>query len=64
VVLVFDQNASVELDPSGILFDGCLAFAANRDDRMPAILGNVQQQTIEVLYDVAGGAVGFRREAC
>lgn len=64
VVLVFDQNAAVELDPSGILFDGCLAFAANRDDRMPAILGNVQQQTIEVLYDVAGGAVGFRREAC
>ncbi|CAL5045406.1 unnamed protein product [Urochloa decumbens] len=63
VALVFDGGV-VELDPSGILFDDCLAFAANRDDRMPVILGNVQQQTIEVLYDVDGGAVGFRRNAC
>jgi hypothetical protein len=31
---------------------------------MPGILGNVQQQTMEVLYDVGGGAVGFRRGAC
>ncbi|CAL5050546.1 unnamed protein product [Urochloa decumbens] len=65
VTLVFDRDAAaVELDPSGILFNDCLAFAANRDDRMPVILGNVQQQTIEVLYDVDGGAVGFRRNAC
>ncbi|CAL5036403.1 unnamed protein product [Urochloa decumbens] len=63
VALVFDGGV-VELDPSGILFNDCLAFAANRDDRMPVILGNVQQQTIEVLYDVDGGAVGFRRNAC
>ncbi|CAN6166370.1 unnamed protein product [Urochloa humidicola] len=65
VTLVYDRDAAaVELDPSGILFNDCLAFAANRDDRMPVILGNVQQQTIEVLYDVDGGAVGFRRNAC
>ncbi|RCV19910.1 hypothetical protein SETIT_4G014200v2 [Setaria italica] len=64
MALVFDQNAVVELDPSGILFNDCLAFIPNRDDNMPGILGNVQQQTIEVLYDVGGGAVGFRRNAC
>ncbi|CAD6337952.1 unnamed protein product [Miscanthus lutarioriparius] len=64
IALVFDRNAAVELDPSGILFNGCLAFAANADDRMAGILGNVQQQTIEVVYDVGGGAVGFRRNAC
>lgn len=64
IALVFDRNAVVELDPSGILFSSCLAFASNRDDHMPGILGSVQQQTYEVLYAVGGGAVGFRRAAC
>ncbi|KAL6900773.1 hypothetical protein ACP4OV_005449 [Aristida adscensionis] len=64
VALVFDGEAIVELDPSGILFDGCLAFASTGDDRVPGIIGNVQQRTLEVLYDVAGGAVGFRGGAC
>jgi hypothetical protein len=64
IALVFDRNAVVELDPSGVLLYDCLAFIPNRDDSMPGILGNVQQQTIEVLYDVGGGAVGFRRNAC
>ncbi|TVU30357.1 hypothetical protein EJB05_21973 [Eragrostis curvula] len=64
VELVFDQDAVVELDASGVLFNDCLAFAANADDVAAGVLGNVQQQTIEVLYDLAGGAVGFRRIAC
>ncbi|PAN26089.1 hypothetical protein PAHAL_4G346900 [Panicum hallii] len=64
VALVFDRNAVVELDRSGILFGDCLAFTANDDDSMPAILGNTQQQTIEVLHDVGGGNIGFRRQAC
>ncbi|KAL6606312.1 hypothetical protein ACP70R_041965 [Stipagrostis hirtigluma subsp. patula] len=64
IALVFDRDAVVELDPSGVLFDDCLAFTSNGDDRMPGILGNVQQKTIEVAYDVGSGAVGFRRNAC
>ncbi|TVU13555.1 hypothetical protein EJB05_40615, partial [Eragrostis curvula] len=64
VALVFDRNAVLELDPSGILFNDCLAFASNADDTAPGILGNVQQQTIEVLYDLATSSVGFRRLAC
>ncbi|CAN6171605.1 unnamed protein product [Urochloa humidicola] len=64
ISLVFDRNAVVELDPSGILLGGCLAFASNGDDRIPGIIGSVQQQTFEVLYAVGGGAVGFRRGAC
>ncbi|XP_062230205.1 aspartyl protease family protein At5g10770-like isoform X2 [Phragmites australis] len=64
ISLVFDKNAVVEIDPSAVLFNDCLAFIPNRDDRMPGILGNLQQQTIEVLYDVGNGAVGFRRNAC
>ena len=64
VELVLERGNVLELDRSGVLFHDCLAFAPNSDDRMPGILGNVQQQTMEVLYDVAGGAVGFRRGAC
>jgi hypothetical protein len=61
---VFDHNAVVQLDPAGVLFHDCLAFSTNADDRMPSILGNVQLRTIEVLYNVQGGLVGFRHGAC
>nr|CAB3469281.1 unnamed protein product [Digitaria exilis] len=71
VALVFDgNNAVVELDKYGILVGGgeddhgCLAFTANSNDAAPAILGNVQQKTIEVLHDVADRNIGFRRLAC
>jgi hypothetical protein len=64
VALVFDRGATVELDPSGILIDGCLAFYTTGDDTSFGIVGNVQQRTFEVLYDVGGQAVGFRRDAC
>uniref|UniRef100_A0ACD5Y8S2 Uncharacterized protein n=1 Tax=Avena sativa TaxID=4498 RepID=A0ACD5Y8S2_AVESA len=64
IVLVFDRNAAVELDPSGVLFDGCLAFTSTADDHATGIIGNVQQRTIEVFYDVGGGAMAFRRGAC
>ncbi|KAL6606533.1 hypothetical protein ACP70R_042186 [Stipagrostis hirtigluma subsp. patula] len=64
IALVFDRNAAVELDPSGVLYNDCLAFVPNADDRMPGVLGNVQQRTIEVFFDVGGAAVGFRRGAC
>lgn len=64
VALVFDGGATVELHSSGILQYSCLAFAPNDDDTTPGIIGNVQQRTLEVLYDVGGRSVGFRRGAC
>ncbi|CAN6215351.1 unnamed protein product [Urochloa humidicola] len=64
VDLVFEGGNVLELDRTGVLFHDCLAFAANSDDRMPGIIGNVQQQTMEVLYNVSAGAVEFRRGAC
>ncbi|CAN6171603.1 unnamed protein product [Urochloa humidicola] len=64
VALVFDRGATVELDPSGIIFDGCLAFDSTGDDVSVGIIGNVQQKTFEVLYDIAGQAMGFRHGAC
>ncbi|KAL6661455.1 hypothetical protein ACP70R_000839 [Stipagrostis hirtigluma subsp. patula] len=64
VALVFDGGAVLELDASSVMLDGCLAFAATSSDMSVGFIGNVQQQTYEVLYDVGGGAVGFRRGAC
>ncbi|KAF8662246.1 hypothetical protein HU200_056448 [Digitaria exilis] len=64
VALVFDRGATLELDTSGIVFDGCLAFYSNGDDASVGIIGNQQQRTFEVLYDVGGRAIGFRRGAC
>ncbi|KAG2609035.1 hypothetical protein PVAP13_4KG017938 [Panicum virgatum] len=64
VSLVFERGATVELDRSGIIRHGCLAFASSGDDGGPGIIGNLQQRTLEVLYDIGGGAVGFRRSAC
>ncbi|KAK3158940.1 hypothetical protein QOZ80_2AG0143720 [Eleusine coracana subsp. coracana] len=64
VALVFSGGAVVNLDATGIILDNCLAFAPTDEDGSFGIIGNVQQRTFEVLYDVAGGSVGFRAGAC
>jgi hypothetical protein len=64
VSLVFDGGAVVKLDPLAVLLEGCLAFTPIHTDFALGFMGNVQQQTHEVLFDVAAGAVGFRRGAC
>jgi hypothetical protein len=64
VALVFSGGAVVDLVGDGILLGSCLAFAATSDDSSLGIIGNVQQRTFEVLYDVGRGAVGFRAGAC
>ncbi|EES07336.1 aspartyl protease family protein At5g10770 [Sorghum bicolor] len=69
VALVFSGGAVVDIASDGIMLQTsnsilCLAFAANSDDSSLGIIGNVQQRTFEVLYDVGGGAVGFKAGAC
>ncbi|EAZ35641.1 hypothetical protein OsJ_19928 [Oryza sativa Japonica Group] len=64
IALVFDGGATVNLDAAGILLQGCLAFAPTATDRMPGFIGNVQQRTLEVVYDVPGKAIRFRSAAC
>ncbi|RLM79718.1 protein ASPARTIC PROTEASE IN GUARD CELL 2-like isoform X1 [Panicum miliaceum] len=64
VELVFSGGAVVDLAGDGIILSSCLAFAGNSDDSSLGIIGNVQQRTFEVLYDVGGGAVGFKAGAC
>ncbi|PAN34393.1 hypothetical protein PAHAL_6G089700 [Panicum hallii] len=65
VELVFDGGAVVDLDLDGIMILGrCLAFAPSDGASSVGIIGNVQQRTFEVLYDVSRGTMGFRAGAC
>jgi hypothetical protein len=42
----------------------CLAFAALPEDFPYTVIGNRAQQTVEVVYDVGGGKVGFIQGSC
>ncbi|XP_034199992.1 aspartyl protease family protein At5g10770-like [Prunus dulcis] len=69
IAFVFGDGLTVDLDATGILFQispsqVCLAFAGNKDDSDVGIIGNVQQKRLEVVYDVAGGKVGFAPAGC
>ncbi|GLT56899.1 hypothetical protein SLA2020_299120 [Shorea laevis] len=67
--MFFGGSVEVDLDKSGIMFGQdvsqvCLAFAGNGDDSEVGIFGNVQQKTLQVVYDGAGGRVGFGASGC
>ncbi|KAL9233946.1 hypothetical protein vseg_008878 [Gypsophila vaccaria] len=69
ISLLFGGGASLDLPVTGILYvkdlsQVCLAFAGNEDAGDVAIIGNVQQTTFDVLYDVAGGKLGFGAGGC
>ncbi|CAN6177569.1 unnamed protein product [Urochloa humidicola] len=69
VSLVFGGGACLDVDASGILYvadvsQSCLAFAPNDDDTEVAIVGNTQQKTYAVLYDLGKKVVGFAPGAC
>ncbi|KAL0393904.1 UNVERIFIED_CONTAM: Aspartyl protease family protein [Sesamum latifolium] len=69
VSFTFGGNVKVELEAAGTLVavsstQACLAFAGNADDTDVGIFGNVQQKKFEVVYDVAGGKLGFGAGGC
>ncbi|XP_039795656.1 aspartyl protease family protein At5g10770-like [Panicum virgatum] len=72
VALVFAGGATVNLDVSGVLVKlgsdepnvACLAFTSSGDDTPTGILGNQQQKTFAVVYDVANQRVGFGAKGC
>ncbi|QCD78271.1 aspartyl protease family protein [Vigna unguiculata] len=66
---VFGGSATVKLQPQGVLYVAstkqvCLAFAPNGDDSDVTIFGNVQQRTLEVVYDLGSGKIGFGAGGC
>ncbi|KAJ0031770.1 hypothetical protein Pint_12556 [Pistacia integerrima] len=42
----------------------CLAFVPNPSEHVEAVIGNTQQQGMEVYYDIAGKRIGFGSRAC
>ncbi|XP_030544012.2 aspartyl protease family protein At5g10770-like [Rhodamnia argentea] len=69
ITFSFAGGVNLDLDPSGIFYavkalQVCLAFAANRVDSDLVIYGNAQQKMFEVVYDVAGGKLGFGSNGC
>ncbi|GJM98462.1 hypothetical protein PR202_ga15477 [Eleusine coracana subsp. coracana] len=69
VALVFAGGTELRLDFSGVLYvskvsQACLAFASNGDDQSIGILGNTQQRTFAVVYDVGNHKVGFGAKGC
>ncbi|CAN6196379.1 unnamed protein product [Urochloa humidicola] len=72
VALVFASGVTVDLDVSGILVGlgsdkpdvACLGFTSTGDDKPVGILGNTQQKTLAVVYDVANRRIGFGAKGC
>ncbi|XP_052210265.1 aspartyl protease family protein At5g10770-like isoform X2 [Diospyros lotus] len=69
ISIFFRGDVEVAIDLSGIIYgvdasQVCLAFAGNSDASDVGIIGNAQQQTLEVVYDVAGGKLGFAMGGC
>ncbi|CAK9317555.1 unnamed protein product [Citrullus colocynthis] len=66
---LFKGGTELDLDSTGILYGAatrqvCLAFAGNQDPSTVTIIGNVQQKTLQVVYDVGGGKIGFGYNGC
>ncbi|XP_028769412.1 aspartyl protease family protein At5g10770 [Neltuma alba] len=69
ISLSFAGGVNVKLDETGVFLvvseeQVCLAFAANKRGGDVGIIGNTQQKTVKVLYDVGGKRVGFRPRGC
>ncbi|KAG5548059.1 hypothetical protein RHGRI_013677 [Rhododendron griersonianum] len=68
ISFVFGGNVEVPMPFPGILIGSqelaCLAFLGNSDASDMGIFGNSQQQTLDVVYDVAGGKLGFGTGGC
>ncbi|TVU09985.1 hypothetical protein EJB05_43486, partial [Eragrostis curvula] len=68
VALVFADGTKLSLGPRGVLYvwsvgQTCLAFVPIGNDTV-GILGNMQQRTVAVIYDVANQRIGFGARGC
>ncbi|KAJ3707437.1 hypothetical protein LUZ61_011142 [Rhynchospora tenuis] len=69
ISFVFSDGTILDVDFSGILYvaqesQACLAFAGNSDDSDIGIIGNAQQKTVNVIYDIANQKIGFSYGGC
>ncbi|WCJ30448.1 Eukaryotic aspartyl protease family protein [Euphorbia peplus] len=69
ISLSFNGGTQLVIDVQGVfIVNGveqvCLAFAGNNNEGEIAIIGNTQQKSFEVIYDVGNKQVGFAPGAC
>jgi len=69
VSFVFSDGTTLDVNSNGILYVSqlsqvCLAFAGNSRDSSIGIIGNTQQQTLDVIYDIANQKIGFGSGGC
>ncbi|KAL8461773.1 hypothetical protein ACS0TY_033027 [Phlomoides rotata] len=69
VDMMFQGGADLNLKPQNVVLEvekgtTCLSFAGNSNLEDIAIIGNQQQQTFEVVYDIAGSKIGFGAGGC
>ncbi|KAL3627190.1 hypothetical protein CASFOL_028553 [Castilleja foliolosa] len=69
VQLIFQGGAELNLAPQNVLIEvekgtTCLSFAGNSNLRDISIIGNQQQQTFDILYDIASSKIGFASGGC
>ncbi|KAL2475845.1 Eukaryotic aspartyl protease family protein [Abeliophyllum distichum] len=69
VQLIFQGGADLDLTPHNVIIEvengtTCLGFADNSGLSDFAIIGNQQQQTFEVLYDLSNSRIGFATGGC
>ncbi|XP_051125918.1 aspartyl protease family protein At5g10770-like [Andrographis paniculata] len=67
VNLIFQGGAELTLAPENVIIEvvkgtTCLSFAATT--RENAIIGNQQQQTFEIIYDITNSKIGFSPRGC
>jgi len=72
VSLIFSDGGVFDLSFYGIMIFpddaqpaiGCLAFVGNPEGTPLSIIGNTQQRSTEVIYDVGGARIGFVPDSC
>ncbi|KAF5181382.1 Aspartyl protease family protein [Thalictrum thalictroides] len=69
VSMIFQGGAELKLRPQNVLIElengvSCLAYAANYATNGLAIIGNTQQKTFRILYDVTNSKIGFAAGGC
>ncbi|KAL3616513.1 hypothetical protein CASFOL_039903 [Castilleja foliolosa] len=70
ITFTFEGDVNVDMDASTTLYTfvdskiSCLAFAGNNKGELLAVFGNFQQKTLEVVYDVSEGLLGFSPHGC
>uniref|UniRef100_A0A6V7QS81 Peptidase A1 domain-containing protein n=1 Tax=Ananas comosus var. bracteatus TaxID=296719 RepID=A0A6V7QS81_ANACO len=71
VTLEFSNGVAIDLPFYGIMYfidpsmsQACLAFAATSEAGEFSIIGNVQQRSMEVVYDLERSMIGFSQDSC